>query len=227
MSTKALLRIGGVSAVLGGILTQVSGALHPVETATIFNPVVHMGEIAANPTWSAVYLGFSLGFLLMLVGLTAIARAITDSPASAWATIARTVATATTAVAWVFFIIDGFAAKSIALNVVASGNREAVVAAAGAIDLIGRMFYGQWTLLCWGITPILFGIAVVQSTVFKRWLGAVPILSGLAGVGVGLVHDFQDFSLGLLPPFYAAVLLFNLWMVVMGVMLWRRSSAAT
>ena len=38
------------------------------------------------------------------------------------------------------------------------------------------------------------------------------------GPGAGFVIRHADFSLGLLPPFYAAVLIFNLWLVVVGVL---------
>jgi hypothetical protein len=224
VSDKMLYRIGGISAVLGGILTQASGALHPVETATIFDPIVHMTEIAENPLWSAVFFGFSTGFLLILAGLTAIARSITDEGGgAAWALIARQVAVATTAVALVFFIVDGFAAKTVARAMVASGNNEAVVAAAGAIDRVGRMFFGQWTFLCWGVTPLLFGIAVLTGASTRKWLGVFPVLSGVTGISVGIANGFNDFSLGLLPPFYAAVLIFNLWMIAMGILLIRKS----
>jgi hypothetical protein len=227
MSSKALYRIGGIAAILGGAITQVSGALHPVETATIFDPAVHMGEVAQNPLWSGIFLGFSVGFLLTLAGLTAIARSITDEPAAAWASIARQVATVTTAIALVFFIVDGFAAKTIAVAVVASHGNEAVIAAAGAFDRFGRMFFGQWTFLSWGVTPLLFGVSVIKSGAYKKWLGAIPIVSGLIGIGAGTASDLHDFSLSLLPPFYIAVLSFNVWMIIMGVLLVRKSRAAT
>jgi hypothetical protein len=183
-----------------------------------------MREVAQNPTWNLVYFGFSVGFLLILGGLTAISRAVTDEPAAGWARIARQTAAATTAVALVFFILDGFATKTIALAVVSSGNDPAVVAAAAAVDRIGRMFFGQWTFLCWGVTPLLFGVTLLRSRAFTKWLAVLPIAGGLAGVTVGGIHAFRDFSLSFLPPFYAAVLLFNVWMVAMGVALWRKSS---
>jgi hypothetical protein len=226
MADKAVLRMGAVSAVLGGIVTQVSGAMHPVETATIFDPVVHMREVAENPTWSAVYVGFSVGFLLLLGGLSAIARAITDEPAAAWAALAQRVATVTTAVALVFFILDGFATKTVALSVVASGNAESMVAAASVLDKIGRMFFGQWTFLSWGVTPLLFGVTLARSRTFPRLLALPPLVTGALGLGVGFLHDLRDFSLGMLPPFYAGILIFNVWMVAMGVSLWRKGSAA-
>src|SRR4051794_34017349 len=106
MSKSSLYRIGGVAAILGGAITQVSGAVHPVETSTIFDPVVHMKEIATNPLWSPIFLGFSIGFLFMLVGLTALAGAVEEEDGSAWAKVARQVATATTAVALLFFLVD-------------------------------------------------------------------------------------------------------------------------
>ncbi len=224
MSKSSLYRIGGVAAILGGAITQVSGALHPVETLTLLDAPVHMKEIADNPLWSPIFLGFSIGFLFMLVGLTALTRAIEEEEGSAWARVARQVATATTAVALLFFIVDGFAAKTIALAVVASHDNEAVVAAAAAWDRFGRMFFGQWTFLSWGVTPLLIGITVATSSVFKRWLGLIPIASGLVGIGAGVVHDLRDFSLSVLPPFYIAVLLFNVWLVAMGVLLVRGAS---
>ena len=45
---KSLYRLGGIAAIASGVITQVSGALHPVETETIFQPAVHMKEVAEN-----------------------------------------------------------------------------------------------------------------------------------------------------------------------------------
>ena len=87
------------------------------------------------------------------------------------------------------------------------------------------LFFGQWTCLAWGLTPILCGITMLRSGKFKTWMGVLPIASGLSGLTVGVIHDLSDFSLGLLPPFYAAVAGFNLWLIVMGVQLWRRGAS--
>ncbi len=223
---QSLYRIGGLAAIASGVVTQLSGALHPVETATIFDPAIHMKEVAENPTWSAVYVGFSIGFVLMLIGLTAIAKSLRDDRAAGWASIAKSVATATTAVAFVFFILDGFATKTVALSVMASPGNESVLAAAATLDRIGRMFFGQWSFLSWGVTPLLFGITILSSASYKRWIGAIPLVSGVLGMTAGLIHDFNDFSLSLLPPFYGSVLLFNVFMVTMGVVMARRSMGA-
>ncbi|HEX4340417.1 MAG TPA: hypothetical protein VH062_31125 [Polyangiaceae bacterium] len=223
-SAAALQTIGGIAAIAGGLLTQLSGAMHPVETATLFDPAVHLGEVAANPSWNLVYLGFTLGFVLLLVGFGAIAAAAEDG-VSPWGTIARDVAIATTAVALVFFVVDGFATRVVAVAMVASGSSGPTVAAAGAIDAMGRAFFGHWTLLSWGVTPLLFGVAVARSARFKAWLGAVPLVSGSLGLLSGGIQAFGDFSLGLLPLFYGAVFLFDVWMVGMGVLLIRRARA--
>jgi hypothetical protein len=221
-SSRSLLRIGGICAIAGGVVTQLAGALHPVETGTIFEPAVHMREIAENPRWSGVFLGFSLGFLLLLTGLSAIADSLRNDRAHAVAQVAKQVAIATTAVALVFFVLDGFAAKIIATTFVTSGS-AASLAAASAIDQVGRAYFGQWTFLCWGVTPVLFGITIVSCRAFPRWLGIAPLVSGALGITAGLIQDFSDFSLALLPLFYASVLLFNLFSIAMGIVLLRRA----
>jgi hypothetical protein len=192
---------------------------------TLLDPAVHLREVSANPRWDGVYFGFMVGFVVMLIALNAISRMLRDDGSETFGSIAKTVATATTAVALVFFVIDGFATKLVADAVVAAPNDAAVLAAGGAIDKVGRAFFGNWVFLSWGVTPMLFGIATLGSKRVSKLLAFPPIVSGLLGVGVGIVHDFKDFSLGVLPPFYASILIFNVWLVAMGITLLRRAAS--
>lgn len=224
MPEKTTLKIGAVGAILGAILVQAAGIIHPVETATIFNTAVHMKEVAENAKWVTDYYLFVIGFLFLLAGFIGIYKSISDQPAASWAKLAMSAGAISVTIALLFFMLDGFAVKVIANAVMAEGG-NAFIPAAAVIDKLGRVFYGLWTFMAFGVTPLLFGVSVWKSSAFKKWLGILPILSGLAGFITGSMILTQDFSLNLLPGFYIAVLVFNIWMVITGILMWKKASA--
>ena len=226
MTQKTLYKIGAVGAILGAVITQVSGIMHPVETSDLFNPALHVPEVAANPTWLFVYFGFTVGFILLFTGLIAIAESIKEEPGASWAKIAISLAGVSTALSLIFFVLDGFSMKIIAVAVVAAGNDAANMAAAGAVDRIGRAYHGMWTFFTWGLTPLVYGITVFKSGTYPKWLGLLPMLGGTVALVTGAIILLNDFSLPLLTPFYISILIFNIFMIISGVMLWKKSSAA-
>jgi hypothetical protein len=225
MTQKTLCKLGAAGAILGAVITQASGIMHPVETSDLFNASLHVPEVAANNTWVYVYFGFTVGFILLFTGLIAIAESIKDEPAASWAKIALGLAGASTALSLIFFVLDGFSMKVIAVALVAAGNDPAALAASAAVDRIGRAYHGMWTFFTWGLTPLVYGITVFKSNAYPKWIGFLPMLGGTVALVTGAIILINDFTLGLLPPFYISILLFNVFMIIMGVMLWKKASA--
>jgi hypothetical protein len=76
-----------------------------------------------------------------------------------------------------------------------------------------------------GVPFILSGLAVARSARYPAWLGWIGILGG-AGSLVGGVLMFLGVSLGSERLFIVFAQLVSLWMVAMGVLMWRRVSTA-
>ncbi len=223
MLDKQLLKVGGVSAILGAVLTQLAGIIHPTEQITIFNPAIHLGQVAMNGYWRLDYFLFVLGAILLAIGLIAISHLLEETGTKAWAKIALGVGLMSITFSLVFFALDGFATKIVALSLVNSGGDAMGVWASSIIEAIGRVCYGMWTFFVFGVTPFLFSAAVMKNknNNFNKFLWIIPTIGGILGIVTGALNMFNDFSLSYLPTFYIAVLLFNIWMVWMGIKMWK------
>jgi hypothetical protein len=76
-----------------------------------------------------------------------------------------------------------------------------------------------------GLPFVLFGLAVVLDRSYPTWLGWVGVLGGAGSLASGMM---MFLSVGLVPgrPYIAFALIVSVWMVAMGVLMWRRAVAA-
>ena len=121
------------------------------------------------------------------------------------------------------FAIGGAAFLFLAITVfgfsLPEAGDEAVAYVGGAAFLasIGGFF---------GLTPILYGVAVVTGDEYPGWLGWVAILAGIVGVVTGTIIFYDGFStLTDVVLFPIASILFTAWVGIMGYTLWQRASA--
>jgi hypothetical protein len=103
-------------------------------------------------------------------------------------------------------------------------GKTAVFAAAEAVRWIE---YGlnSLTYSLVGLTLVLVGVALLAGDRFPRWLGAWAAAAGLAYVTKGLVVAYRGFAAN--PSGLVALVLFGLWVLIMAVFMWRRSSKLT
>jgi hypothetical protein len=73
-----------------------------------------------------------------------------------------------------------------------------------------------------GVPFILFGLAVVFSRLYPTWLGWVGVVGGLGSLTSG-VAMFLGVDLEL---YIAFALVVSVWMVAMGLLMWRRADTA-
>ena len=77
-----------------------------------------------------------------------------------------------------------------------------------------------------GIAILLYGLAVALSSIYPKWLGWVAVVIGLGAVFAGFSIFLNGASYGTLIPFLVSALLSFLWLLMMGVLMWRRAGAA-
>ncbi len=74
-----------------------------------------------------------------------------------------------------------------------------------------------------GAVSLIFGVAIVNSVVLRKWIGAVGIAAGVVGIAAGVVVAYVGFSSVRDPVADASTLIFYPWLVILGIFMWRKT----
>jgi len=138
--------------------------------------------------------------------------------------LAGAIISATVLAVWI--AVDGIATKA-----VADAWANAPTTEKAAAFRLGQAFlrvnvalFSVW-MIVWGVTIALYGLAVATTTVYRRWLGVAAVLAGLGAVLVGLAQALTGPS-HLVTTVLVGIFAFLLtsWVMVIGVLLWRRAA---
>ena len=227
MPDRTLLRIGAVLAIVGAIafivgnFLPVGGDADPADTAAVL-------QEAAESTNSAGARLLILGGIALVIGaLVALYREITEGPGAALARLGFASALAAFAVFVVVIGINGIAGKETAEAWV-NAPAEEKAAAFRVAEAVQHMVVGVISLgsMLFGTAILLYGLAVALSNIYPRWLGWVAVVVGLGAAVAGSRAFLFGASYGTFIPFFVFSLLSFLWVLVMGVLMWRRASSA-
>lgn len=222
----SLLLVGVASAIA-------SNAAHPGREDPMDNPKVFL-EYAASDSWVAAHVGQFIGYLLTFAGLIVLCLLLAgdDRRSAVAARLAVAMAVAGIAVAAVLQGVDGVSLKATVDGwAQASGPaRTAAFSAAEAVRWIEIGVNSTFRLIQ-GATFVLVGLTLASSDRFPGWLGWLGAFCGAAVLLRGVAVAFVGFDMS--NPVYVATVavasnfpltLLNLWMVVLAVVMWRRSS---
>ena len=217
----------------GVALAIASNAVHPGREDPMDNPKVFL-EYAASDSWVTAHVGQFIGYLLTFAGLTVLCNLLAGverrGAVTAWLAVAMAVAGI--AVAAVLQGVDGVSLKATVDGWAdASGaQRTAAFSAAEAVRWIEIGVNSTFRLIQ-GATFLLVGLTLVASDRFPGWLGLLGVVCGAAVLLRGVAVAFVGFDMS--NPVYLAtgavasnfpLTLLNLWMVILAVIMWRRSS---
>ncbi len=218
------MRIGGTCAIVGVLLLGTALAIHgdlpasgPIEIALTYivnHPgrlAIHLGMMAASVLWIAAFIALA-GTLAAGRG-RAVARLLAPS-----AIVGGTFS--------VFdYAVDGYAFHALAVDwAAASGQAQEHLALMASAAL--RLLYGTGRTeiaLFYGLTFLLAGLAVALDGRYGAWFGAIGALMGVAALLAGLwalagAKLAPDFLL-----FVVVVPLEGLWLLALGVLMWRQA----
>lgn len=229
MQERSLSRFGSVSAMLGAILGFIVNFLHP-RTPDIANPEAYLKEVVESAIWIGDHVGILFAVLLAVGGYAAIYRSFTKEPGAAWARLGFVSALLGAAIISVLMGTDGVAAQSVATAWANAPVAEKAVALRVGIALaqINFALFSLAIVVWFGVTNILYGLAIVTSDVYPGWLGWVALLGGVASALVGLNQAYRGLSVvttNILFPIVSTVLI--VWFFIVGVLLWRKSGATS
>ena len=229
MQERTLFRIGAVSLIVGFVLTIVHVALLVVD-APLSDPgdtEAFIQSIADSSIWAGIHVLVLVPLLLGVGGLLALYRSITGEPGAALAQLGFAAALMGAAITSVSVaILGGGAMKELADAWAAAADKEVPFAVAKATILVS-FDIGSWgNLVFYGVAPILYGLAISLTGIYPKWLGWVAVVGGVGGVLIQIVQFSQGVSQVTGSVYVAAFLVVNLWLVVMGVLMWRKAGAA-
>ncbi|MBI4328546.1 MAG: DUF4386 family protein [Chloroflexi bacterium] len=227
MSERTLLRIGAVSAIVGALLLIAVNGLFPrVDDPS--NVKATLQAAADSQLWRGLHVGLGFGVFFALGGFVALYRSITGDPGAALARLGFVSAVLGGALWFVTIAGRGFAFKAAADTwaVAPEAEKAILFRVAEAVDNVSFGLFTGAVFLFLGATAILYGLAVALSGVYPRWLGWVAVVGGVGSALMGIVQFYQGPSAlwtNLLFGAFAAAL--TLWVLIMGVLMWRKASA--
>lgn len=220
---RAVRRAGAGAAMVGAVLGIVFNLLHPRGSGVTVTDELTL--VSGSQIWLFDHFGLLFAIALAVVGLVVIGRSIDEEPAGSWGRVAAASVVLGGSIGLVTVLVDGMANYAVSTEWAASQSGVALAAGTAVSQVTLALFTGLM-LTFFGVTPLLFGIAVLNSDAYPKWLGYVPVLSGLLGLLTGSIQFLNGIS-----PLTANVLfpissiVFTLWWLVMGWRLWQRSAA--
>lgn len=228
MSEPTLFRVGSVCAIVGAILGIVVNVLHP-RTEEIAKPEALVQLVASSDIWVGDHIGILVAILLVVAGLSAVYRSVSGERSVAFARLGYAAAVVSASVFAVLAATDGIAEKALA-NAWASAPAAQKAAALGVAEAVAAVNIGLFSvaiIVFFGATFFLYGLAVATSAEYPAWLGWVAAALGIASALLGFVQAYQGPSVlvtNILFPLLS--ILETIWTLVIGVLLWRRVTAA-
>ena len=228
MSERQLYRFGALSAIVGGVIALVFNLLHP-RLGDYSDPVREDLRIAAeSDAWTLIHLGITLGALLLVPALYVVARSLReDGGGYRLGRLALGSLVISAPVGLVTLAIDGYATKHVADLVAGSGAKGAAqgaLAAGQAVNAIGWAVFMFFVIMLLGVTPALFGAAIAMSDDYPAVFGWPAVVLALGSIAAGVIGFFGGASEGFFLLFMITSGLLTIWVIALGVVLWRRSA---
>ncbi|MFQ5995530.1 MAG: DUF4386 family protein [Acidiferrobacterales bacterium] len=224
MNEKTFIQAGSLAAIIGVILLLIFTFLHPLK-ADPGDAEAAFLEYAADPYWVTIHLGQFFGVLLMVGALVALYDTLAKERAGWLARFGVVTAVVSLAATAVLQAIDGVALKAMVDNWADAtpDHKPATFQAAFAVRQI-EVGMASLMAILFGITMLLYGFAIAASRIYPRWLGWVAVCAGAGTIAGGWITAHTGFSLRTMTIAAPFNLLMVVWMVVMGVLMWRRAS---
>jgi hypothetical protein len=175
--------------------------------------------------WLFLHMGLMFVLIVILLGLAAISRSVSEERASSWATCAFWVGVIGTVFGILGQGVDGLGfevAKDIWTSAPSADQGTAVLVAGGVAGVATGIFI-LVLFFYFGLTSIMYGLTFALSKEYPGWLTAMTLLGGALGMSAALATYYDDFSD---PVYYGmfipSAVLFLLWVLAASVILYRK-----
>jgi hypothetical protein len=219
-------RIAATCAIAGSVLIFLGTYLHPMK-ADPNQIAAAFTEYAADDLWVASHLMQLAGVALALAALILLAHQLDSVNGRGWSRLAAGGAIASLAVAAALQAVDGIALKAMVDTwaVAPEAQKDAAFHAAFAVRQVEIGLAVMLSLL-FGLTAAVFGIALLVDRTYPIWLAGLAIAGGVPTAISGVVMAYTGFSGLAMAINMPASSLLLLWMLALGVLMWRRSGVS-
>ncbi|MFQ5869991.1 MAG: DUF4386 family protein [Candidatus Zixiibacteriota bacterium] len=227
MQDRTLLRIGAVSLIAGVVLTFVHitliGAIEPADPTDM---QARLQSMVDSPNWTGAHVFYLPMLLLFVGGLLALYRSFKGEQ---WASLAR-LGFAAALLGGAIISVSGAiyyggAMKALGDAWGAAADKAFPFAVVEAMILVSFDIFSWGIVVFFGVAPILFGLGIALTDLYPKWLGWVAVIGGVGNALMGIVLFFQGWSRVTSNVWGALSIVITLWLLVMGVLMWRKSGA--
>ena len=216
---------------VGAILAVIMLILHPrvaeLDYGDFGYSEAFLQNIADSPEWVGVHIGILLTALLLTGALLGLSRSITQEPGTSWAQLGYLSALLGTGIIVANMAVDGLALKVVAdaWEVAPPEERITFFRIGNSMVEIALALFSIWIIVFWGVTFILYGIAISLSNAYPKWLGWIALAAGIGGLVVGLIQSLNGPTALVSNVLFGTVsVVLTLWLFVMGALMWRLSA---
>lgn len=220
-----MLRIGGVCAILGALVSVAAGTAVGNVTST-YGPQGVLSYIAARPEWywPVGHLGFITGALLWVGTFVAFVRYASPGTSRVLGRLAAGSALVGASIHAIDSSISayGLGALARAWASAAAGQQAELIETSRLLLWILKGTWAGVLTFFHGVPFVLIGLAVVFDPRQPTWFGTIAALAGLGSVAAGVARFV---GAGFFPDFlfvWFAVLV-SMWMVGLGIVMWPRA----
>lgn len=236
---RTMLRIGALLAIVGAIIFLVPWFMHPSrEDPGDWSRTIQ--EYAESDSWIAIHLAQLLGLMLVFLSLALLSESLqvqySGTVISSLASLAFVMSIASLAVFAILQAVDGISLKAMVDAWANAPPEERDVAFRVAesirwvevgINSIARFLQAATAFLIGTAIALTFRTDIPYPK--ARLLGIVAIVAGTGMVLRGIAVAYTGFSLS--NPLYSQtthfLTLFLLWMVVIGIIMWKRAASSS
>ena len=222
------LRIGSIAFLAGVIIAVVSTAIHPSTEDPFDHPLV-FAEYARHDLWIAVHIGQFAGIIMAFVGgFVALYHLLVQSESStasilAWIGLALAIMTASAFA--VLQAVDGIALKMAVDSWVAAPSEEKAVTF-GVAEGIRFIEYATNSIfrILQGLVAIIFGVAIVKSKLFNKWIGGAGVVIGVTTIYAGIEVAYFAFGYDNIGGLRGiSMVIYFIWVGILGGLMWKKS----
>jgi hypothetical protein len=226
---RLLYMLGGAMAIGGALMEFVGNALHPRSTDYYGDPAAWLDNATQSSVWFPSHVLILLGSILLIGGFVGLSRSLMGRPGHGVGQLALANALTGLTLIIVTAAIDGLAVAKLdeVWNAGSAPSPDARLAGSILYHTVFSLLYA-FEITLFGLAPIFYGVAILLGRTYAAWLGWAGILIGASVVLNALLAMF-----GVATEFLDAYIwtvvasLFVLWVLVMGVLLWRKAQRLT
>jgi hypothetical protein len=219
-------QVTAIAALVGVLLLFMGTFLHP-SSADPNDAIAAFTEYAADRLWVFSHLIQLLGCLSIAASLVLFSHTLIAGAAAVWARLGMAGAIASMAMFSALQAVDGVALKVMVdrWSAAAEPEKAMVFQVAFGVRQI-EIGLASISSLLFGLTMLIYGMAILSDRQFPKWLGAIAILGSTLNMAGGIVYAYSGFSnLGMWLTMPGSILLMG-WLIALGFREWQQSPSS-